>query len=59
MSYGCFNRAPYAPIVVIRAATAAAPEVSYPHVMAKDCQFTLSELGKADARCAGCVWKAA
>ena len=57
MKYGCWNRAPYAPIVVIRAATATAPEISYPHRLAKDCRYTLSDLGKADAKCEGCVWK--
>jgi hypothetical protein len=30
---------------------------SWPHVTAKDCQYTLSDLGAVDARCEGCKHK--
>ena len=26
--------------------------------LAKDCQFTKTDLGKADSRCDGCRWRA-
>lgn len=36
----------------------APPElVSIPHRMAKDCQYTLTELGQADKGCDGCIHK--
>lgn len=25
--------------------------------MTKDCQYTLSDLGKADPKCSGCKWR--
>jgi hypothetical protein len=28
-----------------------------PFRMARECQFTLTELGQTDAKCAGCKWK--
>ena len=57
--YGCHNRAPYPLTVVVqeRDDSRRQPEISYPHVMAKDCQFTLSELGRVDPRCDGCSWR--
>ena len=30
---------------------------SVPFRMAKDCQYSLSQLGQADQRCTGCQWK--
>ena len=57
--YGCHDRAPYAPIVIVRPARGDDPEISYPHRMAKDCQFTKTDLGRSDSRCDGCKWRAA
>lgn len=65
--YGCFNRAPYAASypghdgqVITRASgeTEVIPKtVQIPSFGQKDCQFTLTNLGRTDARCAGCSWK--
>lgn len=41
MKYGCHNRAPY----------------KEPHRMSPNCEYTKTELGKADARCVGCKWR--
>jgi hypothetical protein len=41
MKYGCHNRKPY----------------KEPHRMSPDCEYTKTELGKVDERCAGCRWK--
>ena len=38
--------------------TTALPVFQYvPHVMAKDCQYTKTDLGKVDKKCEGCKWK--
>lgn len=69
--YGCHNRAPFKPHrgqdgwlfhgVMVSADEEAAmyyyKAVTIPQTMAKDCQYTLSELGKTDSRCIGCIWK--
>lgn len=41
MRYGCHNRAPY----------------KEPHRMSPNCEYTKTDLGKADARCVGCKWR--
>lgn len=41
MKYGCHNRAPY----------------KEPHRMSPNCEYTKTDLGKADARCVGCKWR--
>jgi hypothetical protein len=41
MKYGCHNREPY----------------KEPHRMSPVCEYTKTELGKVDERCAGCRWK--
>lgn len=53
---GCFDRAPYKPTIDLmdhhgRMVT------SFPFRMARDCQFTLTDLGQADNRCTGCKWR--
>lgn len=55
--YGCFNRAPYIPVIELRDHHGALVS-SWLHVMAKDCQFTHTALGAVDARCEGCTHKA-
>lgn len=60
MSYGCFNRTPLRghctygvnwsegnPLTALR--------IEHPHVMTKNCQYTLSPLGAIDKDCAGCL----
>lgn len=49
--YTCHNRAPYKPVVELGVH-------SFPFRMAMDCRYTLSALGQADPRCAGCKWRA-
>lgn len=49
---GCHNRAPFLTVVSLRGGH------SFPFRMATDCQYTLSALGQADPRCAGCRWRA-
>ena len=49
--YGCHNRAPYPAVSVAPNGTA------WPFRMAPDCQFTKTDLGKADKRCDGCSWR--
>lgn len=63
MTYGCHNRAPYKEHVVIR------PELVVDGVtpsnntflfrMSRDCQYTKTDLGRADAGCHGCKWRGA
>ena len=50
--YACHNRAPYKPEVSLPGGH------SFPFRMAMDCRYTLSSLGQADPRCAGCKWRA-
>lgn len=62
---GCHNRAPFVDLVLRQSPVwdskegkYAPPElVSIPHRMAKDCQYTLTELGQADKGCDGCIHK--
>lgn len=63
MSYGCHNRAPFRPRVMVQdgwwndgvARTGKITQV--PFRMSEECQYTKTELGRADERCAGCKWK--
>ena len=52
---GCHDHAPYVETVVIN--RLATPSVSFKNVMTKDCQYSLTDLGKADSGCDGCVWR--
>lgn len=60
MSYGCHNRREYKATVIVQdgwwmdGQTRTAKMVTKPFPMTKDCQYTKSALGQADARCAGC-----
>lgn len=62
---GCHNRPPFVDLVLQQSPVwdsekgkYALPElVRIPHRMAKDCQYTLTELGQADKGCDGCIHK--
>ena len=62
--HGCHDRPAYKPAMVVAdgyywsgGETRTQKLVSVPHRMAKDCQYTLSQLGQADQKCKGCKWK--
>jgi hypothetical protein len=68
---GCHNHAPFLDTLevqdgwtpgvydVTRAVTTRAPRmITVPFRMARDCRYTHTDLGKADAACAGCTWRA-
>jgi hypothetical protein len=62
---GCHNREPLRDYVVVQdgwnndptTQTRSARMVMIKDPMTKDCQYTLSDLGKADPKCAGCKWR--
>lgn len=68
MSYGCHNRPSLAPTAWVQVGWAKAPNVvvkgnvrlqvvmraPIPDPMTKDCQYTLSDLGRTDPGCTGC-----
>jgi hypothetical protein len=62
MSNGCFNRAPFSQRVRMQdgwaeSETSRRPVmIEVPFVMEKDCRYTHSDLGQADAKCYGCKW---
>lgn len=49
--YGCHNRRPFVSAVTLPNGE------QIPQRMKKDCQYTKTDLGKVDKRCAGCSWK--
>lgn len=53
---GCFDRAPFRPYHIPTGALDI-PQYRIPHVMTRDCQYRLTELGKADPKCVGCKHK--
>lgn len=62
--YGCHNRQPYRPDMLVQdghwwpdESTRHPRMVKVPFRMANDCQYTKSELGKNDAKCTGCKHK--
>lgn len=70
MSNGCFNRKPFERLIPLPATYTISIEGHHvvceavqmiPFVFAKDCQYTLTELGKADKRCfkdgEPCKWR--
>jgi hypothetical protein len=64
MTYGCFNRAPYPATRMVSdlhvmqdGLTEICKKTAIPFVMSRECNYTLSELGQADKRCAGCNWR--
>lgn len=50
--YGCHNRKPFVPAYKATNGRQWIPTFGQP-----DCQFTLSQLGRQDKSCAGCVWR--
>ena len=63
--YACHNRKPYAETIRMQDGWGAESGPSrhpvmreVPFVMAKDCNFTHTDLGKEDQRCNGCKWRA-
>ena len=50
---GCHDHAPYVETVLIK--RLATPSVSWKNVMTKDCQYSLTDLGREDAGCLNCV----
>ena len=56
--YACHNRFPFVDRTTLRDHHGRVM-ATWPAVMAKDCQFTKTDLGKADSRCEGCKWRAA
>lgn len=61
MTYGCFNRKPYKDHVVVdvnRVVDGVAVfAVTHPFRMSRECQYTKSDLGRADTGCYGCMWR--
>lgn len=65
MPYRCFNRPPFRETFHAQdgwfhregADTRLPKIVNIPFRMSKQCEYSLSDLGKADAGCAGCEWK--
>ena len=55
--YQCHNRPPFKTETVLQDHHGRVVS-QWPAVMAKDCRYTHTELGKADARCDGCKHKA-
>ena len=61
--YGCHNRKAYKPKLFVQngwwldGITKTAKVEQAPFRMAPDCQYTKTELGKVDERCAGCKHK--
>lgn len=54
--YGCWNRNPYRDYHIPTGAENLR-KYRIPHVMTRDCQYRLTELGKSDAKCVGCKHK--
>ena len=57
MSYGCFNRKPFVEHYTVFGASSTQPglvSATFPFRLARDCQYTKSALGQADAGCVGC-----
>lgn len=53
--YGCHNRAPLSDQAIQKPGYAI---VTVSMRFNPDCQYTRSELGRQDARCVGCRWRA-
>ena len=57
MTYGCHNRPQFLPSYPVQNgwfSTGTRIMVSQPFTMAKDCQYTLTDLGRADKGCIDC-----
>lgn len=64
MTYGCHNRKPLRDRRwvqdgwEVRGRSREPKVITIPDPMTKDCQYTHTELGQADPKCAGCKWRA-
>ena len=62
---GCRNRAPYVTSILMQDGwiddfrTRTPRMVAVPFRMERDCQYTLTDLGRKDTRCTGCKWRPA
>lgn len=56
MKYGCHDRADYKPYHLPTGADNLR-KYRIAHVMTKDCQYTLTDLGKVDPKCDNCTHK--
>jgi hypothetical protein len=63
MAHGCHNREPYlqslpaTDSIRIKGLSVTHGRVQIPFRMAKDCQYTKSDLGQLDKDCYGCKWR--
>ena len=53
MTYGCYSHPPYRAYYLPTGAPDT-PAYRIPHVLTRDCQYTHTDLGQADAGCVGC-----
>lgn len=59
MTYGCYNREPYKPLLKVQDGWVNGKPL-YRHIefrMEPSCQYRHTELGKQDQRCEGCKWR--
>lgn len=64
MTYGCYNRAPFKESFWADdkeykpgGGPTHAMKVKVPFRMSPPCMYRHTELGKADPKCVGCIWK--
>jgi hypothetical protein len=63
VTYQCHNRAEYRELLIaqdgyyIDGTTRVPKLVSVPFALSRDCQYRLSDLGRADKGCDGCRWR--
>lgn len=63
MTYGCHNRPSYRPLFPAQNGWWLDGTTRYPKMegvkfkMSLECNYTLTDLGKQDAKCEGCKWK--
>jgi len=59
MSYGCYNRQPFKEFLKAQSGWLGGKRIdtTIDFKMARDCQYTNTELGRKDERCMGCKWR--
>jgi hypothetical protein len=66
VTYGCHNRKPYKNSLEVQTGWFSefarghtrTPNMEFsPFRMERDCQYTKTDLGQADPKCAGCKWR--
>ena len=61
MTHGCYNRPPFKDAMIVAdgyfidGVTRTPRLKSSPFRMARDCQYTLSEISRNDTKCHGCI----